>query len=115
MIKEGLVVPPPLIQLCMGIPWGMPADTGHLMALVNSMPEGAVFSAFAISRMQMPWVAQSILVGGNVRVGLEDNLYLSKGVYASNAQLVTKARGIIEAMGARVISAAEVRDRLKLG
>jgi 3-dehydrocarnitine:acetyl-CoA trimethylamine transferase len=68
-----------------------------------------------VSRMQMPWVAQSVLLGGNVRVGLEDNLYLSRGVYASNAQLVEKARGIIEAMGARVVSAAEARDRLKLG
>ena len=65
--------------------------------------------------MQMPWVAQSILLGGNVRVGLEDNLYLSRGVYASNAQLVEKARTIIEAMGARVVSAAQARDRLQLG
>jgi uncharacterized protein (DUF849 family) len=115
MIKEGLVLPPPLIQLCMGIPWGVPADTAHLLAMVNFLPEDAVWSSFAISRMQMPWVANSILNGGNVRVGLEDNLYLSKGVYASNAQLVTKARGIIEAMGARVIGPAEVRERLKIG
>jgi uncharacterized protein (DUF849 family) len=115
MIKEGLVNSPALIQLCMGIAWGAPADTAHLLAMVNSMPQDAVWSSFAISRMQMPWVAQSVLNGGNVRVGLEDNLYLSKGVYASNAQLVTKARGIIEAMGARVISAADVRERLKIG
>jgi uncharacterized protein (DUF849 family) len=115
MIKEGLVAPPPLIQLCMGIPWGMPADTAHLLAMVNTLPADAVWTSFGISRMQMPWVAQSVLQGGNVRVGLEDNLYLSRGVYASNAQLVAKARGIIEAMGARVISAAEARDRLKLG
>ncbi len=115
MIKEGLVLPPPLIQLCMGIPWGMPADTGHLLAMVNTLPADAVWTSFAISRMQMPWAAQSVLVGGNVRVGLEDNLYLSKGVYASNAQLVTKARGIVEAMGARIVGPAEVRERLKLG
>jgi uncharacterized protein (DUF849 family) len=114
MIKEGLVDSPSLIQLCMGIAWGMPADTSHLLALINSMPADAVWSSFGISRMQMPWVAQSVLNGGNVRVGLEDNLYLSKGVYASNAQLVTKARGIIEALGARVITAADVRERLKL-
>ncbi len=114
MIKEGLVVPPPLIQLCMGIPWGMPADTGHLLAMVHTLPADAVWTSFAISRMQMPWAAQSVLVGGNVRVGLEDNLYLSKGVYASNAQLVTKARGIVEAMGARILGPAEVRERLKL-
>ena len=115
MIKEGLILPPPLIQLCMGIPWGMPADTGHLLAMVNTMPAEAIWTSFAISRMQMPWVAQSVLAGGNVRVGLEDNLYLSKGVYASNAQLVTKARGIVEAMGARILSPAEVRERLKIG
>ncbi len=115
MIKEGLVLPPPLIQLCMGIAWGMPADTGHLLAMVNTLPADAVWTSFGISRMQMPWAAQSVLVGGNVRVGLEDNLYLSKGVYASNAQLVTKARGIVEAMGARIIGPAEVRERLKLG
>ncbi len=114
MIKEGLVVPPPLIQLCMGIPWGMPADAGHLLAMVNTLPADAVWTSFAISRMQMPWAAQSVLAGGNVRVGLEDNLYLSKGVYASNAQLVTKARGIVEAMGARILGPAEVRERLKL-
>ncbi|HUO81131.1 MAG TPA: 3-keto-5-aminohexanoate cleavage protein [Steroidobacteraceae bacterium] len=114
MIKEGLVVPPPLVQLCMGIAWGMPADTGHLLAMVNTLPPDAVWTSFGISRMQMPWAAQSVLVGGNVRVGLEDNLYLSKGVYASNAQLVSKARGIIEAMGARIIGPAEVRERLKL-
>ena len=115
MISEGLVVPPPLVQLCMGIPWGMPADTGHLLAMVNTMPADAIWTAFAISRMQMPWAAQSVLCGGNVRVGLEDNLYLAKGVYASNAQLVAKARGIVEAMGARILSPADVRERLKLG
>ena len=115
MIKEGLVVPPPLVQLCMGIAWGMPADTGHLLAMINTLPADAVWTSFGISRMQMPWAAQSVLVGGNVRVGLEDNLYLSKGVYASNAQLVTKARGIVEAMGARIIGPAEVRERLKIG
>jgi uncharacterized protein (DUF849 family) len=114
MIKEGLLDNPALIQLCTGIAYGVPADTGHLLAMVNSLPENCNWGSFAISRMQMPWVAQSILLGGNVRVGLEDNLYLSKGVYASNAQLVEKARGIIEAMGARVLPAAEARDRLKL-
>ncbi len=114
MVKEGLLDKPTLIQLCMGIPYGVPADTGHLLAMVNALPPDSIWSSFAISRLQMPWVAQSILNGGNVRVGLEDNLYLSKGVYASNAQLVEKARTIIEAMGARVLTPAETRDRLKL-
>ena len=104
LIKEGLIPAPALIQLCTGIPYGVPADTGHLLAMVNTLPADCVWTSFAISRMQMPWVAQSILLGGNVRVGLEDNLYLSRGVYASNAQLVEKARTIIEAMGARIVS-----------
>ncbi len=114
MVKEGLLDAPTLVQLCTGIPYGVPADVGHLLAMVNALPADCVFSSFAISRMQIPWVAQSILLGGNVRVGLEDNLYLSKGVYASNEQLVLKARGIIEAMGSRLLTAAETRERLRL-
>jgi uncharacterized protein (DUF849 family) len=114
MVKEGLIADPTLIQLCCGIPYGVPGDTAHLLAMVNSLPAKSIWTSFAISRMQMPWVAQSILQGGNVRVGLEDNLYLSRGVYASNAQLVQKARTIIEAMGARVISTQEARERLQL-
>jgi uncharacterized protein (DUF849 family) len=114
LIKEGLVPAPPLVQLCCGIPYGVPADAGHLLAMVNALPAESIWTSFGISRMQMPWVAQSILLGGNVRVGLEDNLYLKRGVYASNAQLVEKARGIIEAMGAQIITPAQARDRLKL-
>jgi uncharacterized protein (DUF849 family) len=114
MIKEDLIPSPALVQLCMGIPYGVPADTGHLLAMVNTLSPETVWSSFAISRMQMPWVAQSVLLGGNVRVGLEDNLYLSRGVYASNAQLVQKARTIIEAMGARVLSPAQAREKLKI-
>ncbi len=115
LIKEDLIPAPAFLQLCLGIPYGVPADTGHLLAMVNSLPPDTVWTSFAISRMQMPWVAQSILLGGNVRVGLEDNLYLSKGVYASNAQLVQKARTIIEAMGARILSPGQVREKLKIG
>ena len=115
LIKEDLIPAPALIQLCLGIPYGVPADTGHLLAMVNTLPPDAIWTSFAISRMQMPWVAQSILLGGNVRVGLEDNLYLSRGVYASNAQLVQKARTIIEAMGARVLSPGQTREKLKIG
>ena len=114
LIKEGLIPAPAMIQLCTGIAWGVPADTGHLLAMVNTLPPDCVWGSFAISRMQMPWVAQSVLLGGNVRVGLEDNLYLSRGVYASNAQLVEKARTIIEAMGARIASPAQARERLQL-
>jgi uncharacterized protein (DUF849 family) len=114
LIDEGLIPAPALIQLCAGIPYGVPADVGHLLAMVNTLPAGCVWTTFAISRMQMPWVAQSVLLGGNVRVGLEDNLYLSRGVYASNAQLVQRARTLVEAMGARVLSAAQARERLRL-
>jgi uncharacterized protein (DUF849 family) len=114
MMKEGLLTSPAMIQLCMGIAYGVPADVGHLVAMVNSLPQDCVWGSFAVSRMQMPWVAQSVLLGGNVRVGLEDNLYLSKGVYASNAQLVEKARTIIEALGARVLTAAQARERLQI-
>jgi 3-dehydrocarnitine:acetyl-CoA trimethylamine transferase len=115
LIKEDLIPAPALIQLCMGIPYGVPADTGHLLGMVNSLPPDVIWTSFAISRMQMPWVAQSILLGGHVRVGLEDNLYLSRGVYASNAQLVQKARTIVEAMGARILSPAQAREKLKIG
>jgi uncharacterized protein (DUF849 family) len=114
LIKEGLVPGRPMIQLCMGIAYGVPADTGHLLAMVSTLPQECLWSSFAISRMQMPWVAQSVLLGGNVRVGLEDNLYLSRGVYASNAQLVARARTIVEAMGARILAPAEARERLQL-
>jgi len=114
MIKEGLVPGPPMIQLCTGIAYGVPADVAHLLAMVNSLPTESVWTTFAVSRMQMPWVAQSVVLGGNVRVGLEDNIYLSRGVFASNAQLVEKARTIVEAMGARVLSPAQARERLQL-
>jgi uncharacterized protein (DUF849 family) len=114
LVKEGLIDAPALIQLCAGIPWGVPADVGHLLAMVTTLPAGSIWTSFAISRMQMPWVAQSILLGGNVRVGLEDNLYLSRGVYASNAQLVARAVTIIEAMGAKTLGPAAARERLKL-
>lgn len=114
MIKEGLIDDPAMIQLCCGIPWGMPLDIGLQARLADMMPEGAFWSAFGIGRMQMPMVAGSVLMGGHVRVGLEDNLYLSKGVYATNAQLVEKARGIIEAMGARVRGPDFAHERLGL-
>ncbi|MEV4032144.1 3-keto-5-aminohexanoate cleavage protein [Streptomyces umbrinus] len=110
---EGLLDDPTVFQLCMGIPWGAPADPGVLQSMVNMLPEGAQWASFALGRMQMPWVAQSVLLGGHVRVGLEDNLYLGKGVKATNAQLVERAVTIVEAMGARVATPDEAR--LKLG
>ncbi|MBQ1161388.1 3-keto-5-aminohexanoate cleavage protein [Streptomyces sp. A73] len=111
---EGLLDEPTLFQLCMGIPWGAPADRGVLQSMVNFLPAGAQWASFALGRMQMPWVAQSILLGGNVRVGLEDNLYLSRGVKATNAQLVERAVTITESLGASVASPTEARARLGL-
>ena len=114
LLREGLIDDPPLIQLCMGIPYGAPNDPATLMALVRRLPPGAVFSAFSIGRMQLPYVALAVLAGGNVRVGLEDNLYLSRGRLATNAELVERAVTILEAINVRVLGPAEVRERLAL-
>jgi uncharacterized protein (DUF849 family) len=114
LVEEGLIEDPVLIQLCMGIPYGAPADPNSLMAMVNNVPPGWVYSMFSIGRMQMPYVAQAALAGGNVRVGLEDNIWLDKGVLASNGDLVERAATILTAMGARIIGPAEVRKKLKL-
>ncbi|WP_432070735.1 3-keto-5-aminohexanoate cleavage protein [Streptomyces sp. AA1529] len=114
LLEEGLLDQPTLFQLCMGIPWGAPADPGVLQSMVNFLPPSAQWASFALGRMQMPWVAQSILLGGNVRVGLEDNLYLSRGVKATNGQLVERAVQITESLGATVASPDEARARLGL-
>ncbi len=114
LADEGIIKPPILVQLCMGIPWGAPDDLHTFMAMVANVPEGWHFSAFSIGRNEMPFVAAAILAGGNVRVGLEDNLYLEKGVLATNAQLVERAVAIIENMGASVMTPAAVREKLQL-
>ena len=112
ILKEGLLDAPPMFQLCLGIPWGAPADTTTMKAMVDNLPQGAVWAGFGIGRMQMPMVAQAVLLGGNVRVGLEDNLYLDKGVFASNAQLVERAAAIVSMMGAKVLGPDAARERL---
>ena len=114
MYEEGLVADPPMYQICLGIPYGAPADTAHMKAMADAMPAGAVWAGFGISRMQMPMVAQAVLLGGHVRVGLEDNLYLERGVLASNGQLVEKAVRIIRDMGARTLDPAEARKLLRI-
>ncbi|QRI65541.1 3-keto-5-aminohexanoate cleavage protein [Shinella sp. PSBB067] len=114
LVEEGVIEDPVLIQLCMGIPWGAPDDLNTYMAMVNNVPSSWTFSAFSIGRNAMAYPAAAVLAGGNVRVGLEDNLYVAKGQLATNAQLVDKAVTIIESMGARVIGPAEVREKLKL-
>jgi uncharacterized protein (DUF849 family) len=114
LIAEGLIDDPPLIQLCMGIPYGAPDDLDTLMSMVNRLPERAIFSTFSIGRMQLAYVALAVIVGGNVRVGLEDNLYLERGHLATNAELVARAVTILEAMNVRVLGPDEVRSRLRL-
>jgi uncharacterized protein (DUF849 family) len=114
LVKEGVIEGPALVQLCMGVPWGAPDDLNTFMAMVNNVPSDWNWSAFALGRNEMPFVAASVLAGGNVRVGLEDNLFLERGVLATNAQLVEKAVTIIENIGARVIGPEAVRQRLGL-
>ncbi|QRY68275.1 3-keto-5-aminohexanoate cleavage protein [Ensifer sp. PDNC004] len=114
LVEEGLIEDPVLIQLCMGIPWGAPDDLNTFMAMVNNVPANWTFSAFSIGRNALAYPAAAILAGGNVRVGLEDNLYIGKGQLATNGQLVEKAVGVIEGMGAKIIGPKEVREKLKL-
>ena len=114
LVNEGLIDDPALVQLCMGIPYGAPNDVLTLQAMVNNLPTGANFSAFSISRFQLPYAALAPLMGGNVRVGLEDNLYVSRGQLATNGQLVSRAKTLLEAMNVRVMTPAEVRDKLGL-
>ncbi|HEY2937318.1 MAG TPA: 3-keto-5-aminohexanoate cleavage protein, partial [Gaiellaceae bacterium] len=114
LIRDGLIDDPPLIQLCTGIPYGAPGDPATLLAMVNRLPPNAIFSTFSIGRMQLPFVAFAPLVGGNVRVGLEDNIYLARGRLATNAELVERAVAILEAMNVRVLGPAEVREKLAL-
>jgi uncharacterized protein (DUF849 family) len=114
LAAEGIIPDPVLVQLCMGVPWGAPDDLNTFLAMVNNVPAHWHWSAFSLGRHQMPYVAASVLAGGNVRVGLEDNLFLDKGVLATNAQLVERAVTIIENLGSRVIGPEEVRKRLNL-
>ncbi len=112
MVAEGLIKGPAMYQICLGIPWGAGADSATMNAMVNQLPSDVFWSGFGISRAQMPMVAQAVLLGGNARVGLEDNLFLEKGVPASNAHLVEKAVRIIGDLGGRVCDADEAREKL---
>jgi uncharacterized protein (DUF849 family) len=114
LAEEGLIEDPVLIQLCMGIPWGAPDDLNTFMAMVNNVPQSWTFSAFSIGRNAMAYPAAAVLAGGNVRVGLEDNLFVGKGQLATNAELVEKAVQVVEGMGARIIGPEDVRKKLKL-
>jgi len=115
MLEEGLFDAPPMYQIVMGTRWGLPATPETMIYMRNLLPKNALWAAFGIARMQMPMVAQAVLLGGNVRVGLEDNLYLSRGVFASNGQLVEQAKTIIECLGCEVATPDEARDMMGLG
>jgi uncharacterized protein (DUF849 family) len=114
LADQGLLDDPVMVQLCMGIPWGTPDDIGTLMSLVNNLPEGWTFSAFSIGRNQLPYAALAVLAGGNIRVGLEDNIWLKKGVLATNGMLVEQAVKTAEGMGCRLLGPDDVRARMKL-
>lgn len=114
LVEDGVLPEPALVQLCMGVPWGAPNDLNTLLAMVNNIPQGWNWSAFSLGGHQLPYVAAAVLAGGNVRVGLEDNLFLSRGQLATNAELVERAVTIIQSLGARVLTPAEVRIKLAL-
>jgi uncharacterized protein (DUF849 family) len=114
LVNEGLIDDPVMIQLCMGVPWGAPPDVNTLMAMVNNVPDSWTWSAFSIGRKQLEYVALAAIAGGNVRVGLEDNLYLGRGKLATNAELVTRAVEILESIGYGIKGPDEVRAQLKL-
>ena len=114
MIHEGLIAEPPMFQICLGIPWGADQSVDTMKAMKDHLPQGANWAGFGISRMQMPMAATAVAMGGNVRVGLEDNIYLDRGVLATNGQLVTRAIEILERMGAHALSPQEARNKLCL-
>ena len=114
LVEDGVLDSPALVQLCMGVPWGAPDDLNTFMAMVNNVPKDWTFSAFGLGRNQMPYVAAAVLAGGHVRVGLEDNLMLDRGVLATNDQLVARATELIERLGARVMGPQQVRAKLGL-
>ena len=114
LVEEGVLRSPALVQLCMGVPWGAPDDLNTFMAMVNNVPTDWNWSAFSLGRNQMYYVAASVLAGGNIRVGLEDNLWLKKGVLATNAQLVSNAVSLIENLGSKILTPSQVRSKLGL-
>ena len=114
LVRRGIISSPALVQLCMGVPWGAPDDLNTFMAMRNNVPDDWTFSAFSIGANQLKYVSLAAQAGGNVRVGLEDNIYLSRGVLASNADLVQRAVTILEAQNYHILSPIEMRDNLKL-
>ena len=116
MVQAGVIDSPPLFQLCLGTSWGAPATLEAMRYMRDLLPRGALWAAFGVSRFEFPMVAAAVLLGGNVRVGLEDNIYLDKGVLApSNAALVERAVRIVRDIGSEVASPAEARAVIGLG
>ena len=114
LMAQGLLDDPPLFQVCLGIRWAAEASTASFKTMVDALPGGCNWAGFGTSAMEMPMVAQAVLLGGNIRVGLEDNLYLEKGVFASNGQLVERACNIVELMGCSIQTPSEARETLGL-
>jgi uncharacterized protein (DUF849 family) len=114
LIHENILDPDSFFQLCMGVPFGAEGTVRNVLTMLDALPPGVPWGAFGISQQEMQMVAQSVLLGGNARVGLEDNLYLERGVTASNAELVLRAKEIIERLGARLLSPKEARKKLNL-
>jgi uncharacterized protein (DUF849 family) len=114
LASRGFIPEPVMVQLCMGVPWGAPNDLNTFMAMRNNVPDDWTFSAFSIGPSQLKYVSLAAMAGGNIRVGLEDNIYLDRGVLASNGDLVERAVTILDAQNYHVLTPAEVRDNLKL-
>lgn len=114
LVDTGFVDRPPLFQIVLGVAWGAPQTPETMMHMKSLLPPGAHWAAFGIGRMEYPMAAQAVLLGGHVRVGLEDNLYVEKGVFGSNAQLVEKAVRLVRLLGAEVATPAEARAILGL-
>ena len=116
LIDEGLFAPPPFVQLCMGAGWGIEATAENLLFMKNLLPDGVPWSVLGVGRSQLPMITLGIILGGHVRVGFEDNLYLRRGVLLeSNAQMVEVAAGLVETLQHEVATPAEARRILGLG
>lgn len=114
LVRRGVIPNPVMVQLCMGIPWGAPDDLNTFMAMRNNVPDDWTFSAFSIGRNQLKYVSLAAMTGGNVRVGLEDNIWLERGELATNGSLVERAVTILESQNYTVLNPAQVRDNLAL-
>jgi uncharacterized protein (DUF849 family) len=115
MIEKGQITPHPLWQIVLGVPWGAPASPSTLLHMRDSLPHGACWAAFGISRHAYPMLAQAFLAGGHVRIGIEDTVYIDRGKLApSNAALVEKAVHLLDSLGGEPATANQAREILGL-